>query len=375
MCVSLVCAQQQRVTGPALRLVPVITKMDHPVYFTSDGTRRAFVVEQPGRIRLFERRNLAGSIYLDIKSDVFYQGECGLLSMAFSPKFTENGLLFVNYTSRKRGKLETYISEFHADPKASKVNPDTERMVMTIDQPYANHNGGQIAFGPDGMLYIGMGDGGSANDPEKRAQNLNSLLGKMLRIDVSPRNGYAVPKDNPFVGRSDTRPEIWAYGLRNPWRFCFDRDGGICYTGDVGQNVYEEVDVVEKGSNYGWRPREGLHPNPNIPHEELNGSAIDPIAEYTHQIGQSITGGYVYRGKKWPKLQGLYLYADYASGRFWCLRHEKGKVGDAAQCDATIDGKSTVNRMQPSSFGEDAQGEMYVCDHNRGTIYRIEMPQ
>ncbi len=372
VCVSLVCAQP-RTIGPSLRLVSVITKMDHPVYFVSDGTERVFVVEQAGRIRMFERKNLAGNIYLDIKDEVFYQGECGLLSMAFGPKFSETGLLYVNYTSRKGGKLQTFISEFQVDPKGTKVNRSTERVVMTIDQPYANHNGGQIDFGPDGMLYIGMGDGGSANDPEKRGQNLGSLLGKILRIDVTPRGAYRVPADNPLVGKAGARPEIWAYGLRNPWRFCFDRETRICYTGDVGQNQYEEVHTIEKGGNYGWRPREGLHPNPNLrPPEELNGPAIDPIAEYTHKVGQSITGGYVYRGKEWPKLRGIYLYADYASGRFWGLRYENGKVSEAAEFDATVEGKSTVNRVQASSFGEDAKGEIYVCDHNRGTVYRIE---
>jgi glucose/arabinose dehydrogenase len=370
--VSLVCAQPKPI-GPALRLVPVITKMDHPVYFVSDGTERVFVVEQAGRVRMFERGNLAGSVYLDIQDEVFYQGECGLLSMAFSPKFSANGLLYVNYTSRKKGKLQTFISEFHADPKAVKVDRSSERVVMTIDQPYANHNGGQIEFGPDAMLYIGMGDGGSANDPERRAQNLSSLLGKILRIDVAAREGYTVPEDNPFVGRPGAKPEIWAYGMRNPWRFCFDRETGICYTGDVGQNQWEEVHVIEKGGNYGWRPREGMHPNPNLhPPEDLNGSAVDPIAEYSHQVGQSITGGYVYRGKKWPKLNGVYLYADYASGRFWGLKYENEKATENGEFDATVEGKSTVNRVQPSSFGEDAKGEVYVCDHNRGTIYRVE---
>ncbi|HEX8522738.1 MAG TPA: PQQ-dependent sugar dehydrogenase, partial [Tepidisphaeraceae bacterium] len=346
---------------------------DHPVYFTSDGTDRVFVVEQPGRIRMYERGNLEGTTYLDIKRDVYYQGECGLLSMAFHPQFAANGLFYVNYTSRRNGKLQTFISEFTTKSDSRSVDRTTERVVMTIDQPYANHNGGQIQFGPDGMLYIGMGDGGSANDPEDRAQNLKSLLGKMLRIDVTPREGYAVPKDNPFMNRAGARPEIWAFGLRNPWRFMFDSTTGDCITGDVGQNQYEEVHVVEKGGNYGWRPREGFHQNPNIKSEQPISEWIDPIAEYTHKEGQSITGGYVYRGKKQPKLQGTYVYADFASGRFWGLRYEKGKRAEPIEFDVAVDGRAARNRVQPSSFGTDAAGEMYVCDHNRGTVYRLEM--
>ena len=369
----MVCGAPAPTGAPTLRLVPHIRGTDHPVYLISDGTERLFVVEQPGRIRLFQNGKLAPQPYLDIKSDVFYQGECGLLSVAFHPQFATNGYLYIDYTSKKNGKLQTFISEFHADPKATTVDRSTERVVLTIDQPYANHNGGQVAFGPDRMLHIGMGDGGSGNDPKNRAQNLNALLGKHLRIDVTAREGYAVPKDNPFVGRQGARPEIWAYGLRNHWRFSFDRNTGVCYAGDVGQNQWEEVDIIEKGGNYGWRPREGLHPNPNLrPPEQVNGPSIDPIAEYDRRFGQSITGGYVYRGTKFPSLAGIYIYADYASGRFFGLRYENGRVSRQFEFNAIADGRSSVNRIQPSSFGEDADGEVYVCDHNRGVIYRVE---
>src|ERR1051326_1249742 len=193
----------------------------------------------------------------------------------------------------------------------------------------------------------------------------------MLRIDVTPREGYTVPKDNPFVARPGARPEIWTYGMRNPWRFSFDRQTGVCYAGDVGQNLWEEVDVIEKGGNYGWRPREGTHPNINLhPREEVHGPAIDPITEYGRDKGQSVTGGYVYRGKKFPALAGMYLYADYASGRFFGLRYENGKVSDSVEFKVTLDGAtSSRNRILPSSFGQDKDGELYVCDHGHRVVY------
>ena len=360
--------------APQLKLVPIIRGTDHPVYLKTDGTDRLFVVEQPGRIKMFKNGALVSKPYLDIKDQVFYQGECGLLSVTFHPDFATNGYLYVNYTSKKNGKLQTFISEFKADPKADVVDRKTEREVLVIDQPYANHNGGQVEFGPDGMLYICMGDGGSHDDPKNRAQNLNELLGKQLRIDVTPREAYAIPKDNPFINQPNARGEIWCYGLRNHWRFSWDRKTGTCFTGDVGQNRWEEVNVLVKGGNYGWRPREALHQNPNLrPPEEVQGPTIDPIVEYEHTVGLSITGGYVYRGKKHPSLDGIYIYADYSTGRFWGLRYENEKMTENFEFNATTaDGKSTINRILVSSFGEDSGGEVYVCDHNRGVIYRIE---
>src|SRR5205823_3741481 len=227
----------------------------------------------------------------------------------------------------------------------------------------ANHNSGDVVFGPDGMLYIGMGDGGAANDPENRAQNPRELLGKVLRIDVSPRSGYAIPRDNPFVADKRFRPEIWTLGMRNPWRFSFDRLTHTCFAGDVGQDRWEEVDVLTRGGNYGWRIREGLHPFRN---ETAETKLIDPIAEYGRDKGASVTGGYVYRGKQFPSLQGIYFYADYVSGRFWGLRYDD-KSGSVIARDelriTTPDGKPALNRVQPSSFGEDVDGELYVCDH------------
>ena len=383
MLLSVVCEGKPKLDAtppgagaPEIKLVPVIRGTDHPVYLKSDGTDRLFVVEQPGRIRLVKDGTLAPKPYLDIRDQVFYQGECGLLSVTFHPDFAHNGYLYVDYTSKKNGKLQTFISEFKVDPKAEIVDRKTEREVLVIDQPYANHNGGLVEFGPDGMLYVCMGDGGSHDDPQNRAQNLKELLGKQLRIDVTPRQGYAIPKDNPFVSQAGARGEIWAYGLRNHWRYSWDRKTGVCYAGDVGQNRWEEVDILVKGGNYGWRPREGLHQNPNLrPPEEIqqDRTAIDPIVEYEHTIGLSITGGYVYRGRKSPALDGIYIYADYSTGRFWGLRYEDGKMTENYEFNAmTADGKSTINRILVSSFGEDKDGEVYVCDHNRGVIYRIE---
>jgi glucose/arabinose dehydrogenase len=215
-----------------------------------------------------------------------------------------------------------------------------------------------------------MGDGGSGNDPRNNGQKPGELLGKMLRIDVNDRDPYGVPKDNPFVNNKSYRPEIWATGLRNPWRFSFDRETGVCYAGDVGQNKWEEIDVIVKGGNYGWRLREGKHPFlPTGGTQQL----IDPIAEYGRELGLSVTGGYVYRGERFKQLQGIYLYADYGSGRVWGLKYEKGKVLANEEFNVTYasNGKSALNRVQPSSFGEDVAGELYMCDHSAGVVWRI----
>jgi len=346
---------------PVIHLEPYIKRSENlqrPVYLTNDGTDRNFVVEQPGRVRLIVDGKLQDAAYLNLTDRVFDQGECGLLSIAFHPDFATNGYLYANYTAR-RPKLQTVIAEYKADPTAHTVGASTERVVMTIDQPYANHNGGHILFGPDGMLYIGMGDGGSAGDPQNRAQNPRELLGKMLRIDVNHRDPYAIPKDNPYTKDARVHPEIWAIGLRNPWRFSFDARTGICFAGDVGQNAFEEVDVIEKGGNYGWRIFEASHTFKMVDDPP---KTIAPIAEYPRSEGVSITGGLVYRGKKSPSLDGWYFYADYGSGRIWALKYEKRKK--------TAQGEVLRMRGQPSSFGVDASGEMYICDHS-GAVLRI----
>jgi glucose/arabinose dehydrogenase len=359
---------------PAIKLERVARGLKRPVLLTSDGGGRRFVVEQEGRIRLLEADgSLRPGAYLDIEGRVEDGGECGLLGLAFHPKFEENGYLYVNYTT-KSPKLKTVIAEFREEPGAGRVDPKSERVLLTIDQPYANHNGGHVAFGPDGMLYIAVGDGGRANDPVNAGQDLGKLLGKVLRIDVAPREKYGVPGDNPFVGRSGARGEVWAWGLRNPWRFSFDRETGVCFAGDVGQNEWEEIDVVVKGGNYGWRPREGRHETPARRGERVRSEAIGPIAEYSHKAYRhavfgkdtadlSVTGGYVYRGKRIPALVGWYLYGDYASGRIWGLRYEEGTV---------IEGPVLLmeSRHSISSFGEDDEGEVYVVDHG-GSVLRV----
>jgi glucose/arabinose dehydrogenase len=355
---------------PGIKLVEVARKLQKPVYLTHDGTERMFIVEQRGIVRLAEHGRMNRTPYLDIVKKVQDGGECGLLGIAFHPDFAENGYLYVNYT-RKSPKLQTVISEFKADPKSNQVSASSERILLTVDQPFPNHNGGQIKFGPDGMLYIGMGDGGSANDPRNYGQDPGVLLGKMLRIDVNDRDPYAVPPDNPFVSTKGYRPEIWATGLRNPWRFSFDRATGVCYTGDIGQNKWEEIDVIIKGGNYGWRLREASHPF--LPTGGTHNNLIDPIAEYGRELGLSVTGGYVYRGKQFKPWQGVYFYADYGSGRIWGLKYEKGKVTANDQFNVTFadSGKSALNRVQPSSFGEDLAGELYICDHSAGVIWRM----
>lgn len=355
---------------PRIRLEPFIRKLDRPVQIGTEPTGRLFVLEQPGRISIVQPDGkLTSPPYLDLTKKVYVEYECGLLGVAFHPKFAENGYFYVNYTA-KRPTLKTFLSEFRADPRSQRVDPSTERVVLTVDQPYPNHNGGQIQFGPDGMLYIGMGDGGSMHDPHNNGQKTDTLLGKMLRIDVTPREGYSVPKDNPFVGAEGYRPEIWTTGMRNPWRFSFDPATGVCYAGDVGQDLWEEIDVIEKGGNYGWRIREGLHdlhPVPNRPQK-----LIDPIFEYSHnRTAASVTGGSVYRGKKIPALVGWYLFGDYSTGRIYGLKYENGKVvasGELVEPNAA--GKPGERPTQPSAFGSDKDGEMFLCDVN-GLVYRI----
>lgn len=353
--------------APGIRLELVTKGLSKPVDFTNDG-KRLFVVEQPGKIRLIENGKAIDPPFLDISDHVTHQGECGLLGLAFHPEFEKNGYFYVNYTTGWRKTLKTVVAEFKAEPGATKVDPKTERAVIEIPQPYNNHNGGQVVFGPDGMLYIGMGDGGAANDPQNRAQNPQELHGKILRIDVNDRSPYGIPKDNPFIDDNRFKPEIWCWGIRNAWRLSFDRKTGVCYCGDIGQNKYEEIDVIVKGGNYGWRLREAGHTFMNEPGEK---NLIEPIAEYGRDKGASVTGGFVYRGKKYPKLEGVYIYADYVSGRFWGLRYEKGKVLANEELKVSVDGKPALNRVQPSSFGEDVEGEIYVCDHERGNVYRL----
>lgn len=343
-------------------------KFSYPVDFQSpkDGTNRIFVVEQEGRIILFQndRNTKSKKVFLDITDRVAFGGEMGLLGLAFHPKFSLNGYFYVNYTTNKPRR--TIISRF----KVSSNNPDladknSELILMSFEQPYSNHNGGCIAFGPDGYLYIATGDGGSAGDPDNNAQNKTNLLGKILRIDVdNPKNklNYGIPADNPFTNINDRSisKEIFAYGLRNPWRFSFDPVTKNIWCADVGQNKWEEINIIKSGGNYGWRCFEGNH-SYNI--DGCKGSYIFPIFEYSHKEGISITGGFVYRGKKFSELYGKYIYGDFGSKKIWALE---------------IDGKNkTTNTFlttspQPiSSFGVDDENELYIIGYE-GTIYRFK---
>ena len=354
---------------PALDLVPWGTGFKIPVYLADPGVGgRVVVVEQEGRLIAADAANSSNrTVLLDLKDRVNYGGEKGLLSVAFHPKFARNGRFFVNYTTGQDKKdLRTHIAEFKADPKLGAVDPATEKVILSFAQPYANHNGGLVLFGPDGMLYIGNGDGGAANDPHNNGQRLDTLLGKMLRVDVDrvpAGQGYGIPKDNPFVATKDARPEIWAYGLRNPWRFSFDRKDRTLYAGDVGQNQWEEITLVRKGGNCGWRIMEGFHCTPKVSPPDCDQKGLDlPLLEYSHDEGISVTGGYVYRGQAFPALRGAYLYADYGSCDIWGVTVANGKAS-APQTLATA-------KQGVASFAEDRKGELFVVGHS-GTIWHL----
>ena len=358
---------------PSVTLLPIVSRgsllmlsfppsLKSPVFLTHarDQSGRLFIVEQPGTIRILERGKLLEIPFLDIKERVLFGGEQGLLGLAFHPEYRLNGRFFVNYTRKDDGA--TVIAEYHRSEQVDRAGRE-ERILALIPQPYPNHNGGMIAFGPDGYLYIGMGDGGSGGDPQNRAQNKNELLGKLLRIDMNNLIPYGIPTDNPFV-RGQERPEVFALGLRNPWRFSFDRDTGDLWLADVGQNKWEEVNVVRKGGNYGWRVMEGFHCF-NLPEPCGKENFTSPLLEYDHQGGRcSITGGYVYRGRSVSELAGLYIYGDYCSGEIFAVHTAKGGriVGEPW---LLVKSKARI-----SSFGEDDAGEIYVLDH-KGAVYQL----
>jgi glucose/arabinose dehydrogenase len=340
-----------------------------PVHVThaGDGTGRLFVVEQGGRIRILAGGTVSPDPFLDISSRVACCGEQGLLSAAFPPGFASKGYFYVNYTRVADGA--TVVARYRLFPgNDNAADPASEEIVLTVPQPFANHNGGQLAFGPDGHLYIGMGDGGGGGDPLGAGQNPGTLLGKLLRIDTeSGTVPYGVPADNPFVGAAGFLPEIWASGLRNPWRFSFDRQTGDLYVGDVGQGTLEEVDFQPAGSgggeNYGWNVMEGANC--------FAGGGCDPagfslpVAQYDHSLGCSVTGGVVYRGAAFPALRGIYLFGDYCSGRIWGLRMQ-GPGWENAVLFAP-----SAAPLNVSSFGEDEAGEVYVADYAGGVLLRI----
>ncbi len=346
-------------------LVPIATQgLQAPLFLThaGDGSGELFIVEQPGTIRVIDHGVLQETAFLDLRDRVWTKGnEQGLLGLAFHPDHRHNGRLFVNYNRREDGA--TVLVEYKRQGNELQVSVATERVLMTVPQPYLNHNGGMVAFGPDGYLYVGRGDGGSRGDPQNRAQNLEELLGKILRIDVDHERPYAIPGDNPFA-KGGGRAEIFAFGVRNPWRFSFDRQTGMLWLADVGQHKWEEVDIVVAGGNYGWRLMEGTHcynPDPGCGSEGL----VFPLAEYGHEQGRcSITGGYVYRGGAVPALRGSYLFGDYCSGELF-------SIPSLANRRTSMTPKVLMQTgMRISSFGEDEAGEVYVVDH-KGGVYRV----
>lgn len=339
-------------------------EFEEPLFLTHDGgSNQVYVVEKTGRIKSFDKdsRVETAEVFLDLSSKVDASGgEKGLLGLAFHPNYEENGFFYVNYTDEDTTKVARYSRLDETD----RGDFDSEEIILEFDQPYSNHNGGHLAFGLDGYLYIGTGDGGSGGDPEDKAQNTASLLGKILRIDVDHREGdrlYAIPEDNPFQGNVEgDREEIYAYGLRNPWKFSFDEQRDLLLAADVGQDRIEEINSIENGGNYGWRIKEGsreFHPVEPMPDD-----LIDPIWEYDHSVGRSITGGYVYEGQETPGLADYYLYGDFVSGKIWALGihpDERVENHDLLETDLSI-----------SSFGLDAEGEVYVVDF-KGKIYQL----
>ncbi|MCI0682840.1 MAG: PQQ-dependent sugar dehydrogenase [Gemmataceae bacterium] len=338
-----------------------------PIVLThaGDGSNRVFVATQHGVIHVFpnDQKAKATKVFLDIESQVRYddkQNEEGLLGLAFHPEYKKTGEFFVFYTPKNQ-KLVNVVSRFRVskdDP--NKADPASEEIIFSVKRPFWNHDGGTICFGPDGCLYIALGDGGAANDPHDNGQNLKTHLGDILRIDVNkkdPGKKYAIPPDNPLAGNENALPEIWAYGLRNVWRMAFDKKTGKLWAGDVGQNLYEEINIIEKGGNYGWRRREGLHPF-GADGKGHGPAYIDPIWEYHHDIGKSITGGHVYRGKALPELEGHYVYGDYVSSKIWALRYDE-------TAKRVVANRPIRDRGMPIlSFGEDEQGDVYLLTYS-----------
>jgi glucose/arabinose dehydrogenase len=353
----------------AVELELVIDGFEQPLYVTGagDGSGRLFVLEKTGRVSVV-RGMERGEVFLDLSGAVSTESEQGLLGIAFSPSFAEESIVWVNYT---RADGATVVSSFPAS--GDRADETDEYVWLTVPQPFANHNGGMIAFGPDGHLYVGLGDGGSGGDPDGNGQDPNTLLGSILRLNVRydasevRDTAYGIPEDNPFFSVRGKRSEIWAYGLRNPWRFSFDRETGDLWIGDVGQSAWEEIDFQPAdsagGENYGWNVLEGTHPYPP------DASAPDdpdrftpPLFEYDRDAGKSVTGGYVYRGSEIPWLQGTYVYGDFVDGRIWGLTRA---------ADGTVENRLLLQTPYAiSSFGEDDAGELYVVDFGGG-IYRM----
>lgn len=363
---------QPPVQAPAVALQEVVSGLEEPTAVVSagDGSGRLFVTQKTGLARVVQDGSVVDTPFLDLTDAVLADSEQGFLGLAFHPEYTDNGRFFVNYT---RGDGATVIAEFAVSEDANVADKASERVLLTIPQPYPNHNGGNLVFGPDGYLYIGMGDGGAGGDPEERGQDPSTLLGKMLRIDVDTTGGepYAVPQDNPFVETEGAMPEIWAYGLRNPWRYSFDRETGDLWIADVGQNAFEEVNRQPAdstgGENYGWDITEAEscfnEADATAPLEACDTEGLTgPVLEYPHSEGRSITGGYVYRGAAIPELVGHYVFGDFASGTIWSA---------AAQGDGGYASTPLVDSgFLVVAFGEDEAGELYVANFG-GTLHRF----
>jgi quinoprotein glucose dehydrogenase len=346
-----------------LDLVPASgTVLNRPVWVgTAPGVPGELVVaEQGGRVlvlpddQALDRPRTALDLGRRTRTDGEGYSEEGLLALAFHPGFAANGRLFAWWMPRG-GARRTVLAEFRCATAPFRVVDETPRELLTVDQPFANHNGGDLRFGPDGMLYISLGDGGGGGDPVKAGQRRDTLLGKILRIDVNRDQGYAVPADNPFVGQSGVRSEIWAWGLRNPWRMAFGPDGAL-WCADVGQNAREEVNLIVRGGNYGWNQREGT-----VAYKDgrSDPSFIEPVTDYPHSEGRSVTGGEVYAGAALPALRGRYVFGDWTNGRIWSV----SKAGDRRL--------ELASAARPSSFGNDGRGELVLCDYQGGRVLRL----
>jgi glucose/arabinose dehydrogenase len=365
-------------SGTTIQLEQVASGLTSPVTVTNagDGSGRIFIVQQTGQIRILSGGTLLPTPFLDISALVSCCGEQGLLGLAFHPDYATNGFFYVDYTNVAGDTVVARYEVSATDPNVA--DPDSAQTVLTQDQPAANHNGGQLAFGPDGYLYIALGDGGGGGDPQGNGQNLETWLGKLLRVDVNgddfpddTNRNYAVPPNNPFVGIAGGLDEIWAYGLRNPWRCTFDRATGALFIADVGESAWEEINFQPAasggGENYGWNVLEGMHcfndVPPGICNAFLNGGSTLPILEYDHSLGCSVTGGYRYRGQLYPQLDGIYFYGDLCSGRVWSATRQ----GDGTWVTEEL----LISGFTISTFGEDEAAELYIASYSGGALYRI----
>lgn len=370
---------------PQLKLTQVAKGLTQPLYGKAAPGQpdRLYLLEKAGVIKILElggpRVRVREQPFLDISEKVSIRSERGLLGLDFARDYVTSGIFYIHYNNLDG---DTILARMTVDASDRlRANPESEEILLQEKQPWANHDGGELCFGPDGMLYLGLGDGGAANDPQNNGQKPESLLGKILRVDVSGGVGspYRVPEDNPFVGSDSFRPEVWAWGLRNPWRFSFDRATGDLWIGDVGQNKWEEINFApassKGGENYGWRIREAAHPfNDKDPKPKV--PLIDPIFEY-RQGGplnaRSVTGGYVYRGNKMPGLQGWYIFGDYVSGQIWGLKQEGGELIGQVDLTPMLAGESGKGAVPGlASFAEDGAGEIYVMSLSQGTVFRID---